>query len=65
MKITITYLDGPREGDKLEFSQERIRIGTSVDNEVNIGGIESLEIEHPHRDYIRVRLLRSLRQQRR
>ena len=48
MKITITYLDGPREGDKLEFSQERIRIGTSVDNEVNIGGIESLEIEPIH-----------------
>ena len=48
MKITITYLDGPREGDKLEFSQERIRIGTSVDNEVNIGGVESLEIEPIH-----------------
>ncbi len=48
MKISITYLGVPQEGDKLEFSQERIRIGTSGDNEVNIGGIESLEIESVH-----------------
>ncbi len=48
MKIAITHRSGPREGETLEYSQDRIRLGSSAESEVDVGGVGALGVEPAH-----------------
>ncbi len=48
MKIFIMFQDGPREGEKLEFSERRVRLGSAPENEIDAGGLQALDVEPVH-----------------
>lgn len=48
MKISITFQDGPRAEEKLEFSNGKVRLGSAPENEVGAGGLQALDVEPVH-----------------